>query len=253
MLNKVRFINGNLIKILAALFMLLDHVGLIWGVEILRIIGRLSMPLFAFMIAEGCRYTKNKIDHFAFIFLLGALCQIVYAITNPYEIYLSILFTFSISILIIYALQYFKKCIFNEQGNVCEKILSGLLLITAIIGTYFIHSIKDINGKWFYIDYGFWGSMLPVFASIFDFRGVKLPARAKWLDSYYIKLFCFSIGVILLCLSLSVNQWYKWYSLFALIPLALYSGNKGKLNLKYFFYIFYPLHIAVLYGLNMIL
>ena len=49
------FLSGNALKLLAALFMTIDHVGvlLLPHVIVLRILGRLALPIFAFMIAEG--------------------------------------------------------------------------------------------------------------------------------------------------------------------------------------------------------
>ena len=41
----------------------------------------------------------------------------------------------------------------------------------------------------------------------------------------------------------------QYYSLLAIPLLLLYSGKRGKANLKYFFYIFYPVHLAVLQGI----
>ena len=63
------------IKILACILMAIDHIGfhLFPDLIILRIIGRLSMPLFAFFIAEGCYYTKNKLKHFLLIFISGLI------------------------------------------------------------------------------------------------------------------------------------------------------------------------------------
>ena len=57
-----KFLTGNALKILAALFMTIDHIGVMLfpRVLVLRIIGRLALPIFAFMIAEGCKYTRNK-------------------------------------------------------------------------------------------------------------------------------------------------------------------------------------------------
>ena len=54
MLQKVRFLNSNAIKFIAAFTMLVDHVGYMFFDELVwRIIGRIAMPLFAFAIAEG--------------------------------------------------------------------------------------------------------------------------------------------------------------------------------------------------------
>lgn len=98
-------LSGNELKILGAIFMVIDHVGLMFfpTLKILRIIGRLAYPIFAFMIAEGCYYTKNKIKYFLNVFVLGAICQLVYYFYDR-QLYMSILITFSLSILLIYAL-----------------------------------------------------------------------------------------------------------------------------------------------------
>ena len=65
---------GNALKIIAAIAMLADHVGLMFfpRVSLFRIVGRLALPIFAFMIAEGCRYTRNRLRYFLQIFLLAA-------------------------------------------------------------------------------------------------------------------------------------------------------------------------------------
>ena len=169
--KKLRFLNGNVLKVLAAVFMLVDHMGMLLfpDEEWLRVIGRLSMPLFAFMIAEGCRYTKNKYKHFALLFGLGVACQIVYIIFDPKDLYLGILITFSISTLIIYAMQYAKKCFFLG-AKWMEKITSVFLVAILISLSYFLCELV-------LVDYGFWGIMMPVFASIFDFHRIPAPIK----------------------------------------------------------------------------
>jgi hypothetical protein len=69
----------------------------------LRIIGRLAFPIYAYMIAEGCKYTRNRLRYFLSLFLLGAACQLVYFVVDG-SLYFSVLITFSLSILTIYAL-----------------------------------------------------------------------------------------------------------------------------------------------------
>nr|MBQ4318425.1 hypothetical protein [Clostridia bacterium] len=102
----IRVLNGNTLKFIAAFSMLVDHIGVLFlpGNSLLRIIGRLAMPIFAYMIAEGCRYTKNRLRYFLTIFAFAVGCQLVYFFAAG-DTYMSILVTFSLSILTIYSLQ----------------------------------------------------------------------------------------------------------------------------------------------------
>ena len=72
-LEKLRCLSGNQLKLLAAFCMLIDHAGVLLFPHVfaLRIIGRVSFPIFALMIAEGCRYTRHKLKHFLLIFVAG--------------------------------------------------------------------------------------------------------------------------------------------------------------------------------------
>ena len=98
--ENMKRLNGNQLKIIALVTMTIDHVGmyLLPQFVILRIIGRLSMPIFAYMIAEGCRYTKNKKYYLLLTLGVGLICQVVYWIAMQ-SLYQCILITFSLSIL----------------------------------------------------------------------------------------------------------------------------------------------------------
>ena len=50
-------------------------------IELLRVIGRLSFPIFAYMIAEGSYYTKHKLRYFLMVFILGVICQVAYELS----------------------------------------------------------------------------------------------------------------------------------------------------------------------------
>ena len=54
-LKKANFLTRDQLKILAAFLMLVDHIGVMLypDIQLLRIIGRLSFPIFSFLIAEG--------------------------------------------------------------------------------------------------------------------------------------------------------------------------------------------------------
>ena len=218
-------LNGNHLKLIAAFTMLVDHVGALMFPQVLflRILGRISYPIFAFMIAEGCRYTKNRLRYFLMVFGLGVICQVVYYFASG-DTYINILLVFACAILLIYTLQ--NAC--KAQQLWKQTLWLALLIIEFIV-------VAGLNQK-LTIGYGFWGIMTPVYAS--------LPLKEKESEQYRILL----LGVSLLCMALNLGG-VQWYGLVAVPILLLYNGQRGKANLKYFFYIFYPVHLAVLQGI----
>lgn len=213
------FLTGNALKLIAALSMTIDHAGLLLFPQypVLRILGRLAFPIFAFMIAEGCKYTHSRRRYFGNIFALAVLCQSVYYLVDG-SLYLSILCTFSLSILTIFALQDFRRE---------PTLLRGAVFFGAVAGVYVLNQI-------FSIDYGFWGCMVPVFAA--------LPQNTKW-DTPVVSTALLGVGLVFLGLHFGGNQMFA----LAAIPLLLcYNGKRGKWKMKSFFYIFYPAHLAVL-------
>lgn len=234
----VRFLTGNMIKIIAAALMVIDHVGVILmqADGILRILGRISMPLFAFMIAEGAKYTKNKAKYLGMIAGLATACQLVYYFALN-DLYMCILVTFSLSIALIYALNFVKWAYFSDKGNLVTKIVSPLLFIGLVGFVYYLTTVLTI-------DYGFFGIMMPVFASLTDMRGYAIPDKAKWIESHYTRVLLMAIPMLIRMIG---GEPIMWYSFLALPILLLYSEKRGKWRMKYFFYIFYPLHLGLIY------
>lgn len=217
-------LNANTLKIIAAFTMLIDHIGYIFfpDIPILRIIGRLAFPIFAFTISRGCIYTKNKLLYFLRIFSLAIICQIPYLLIEK-ELYFGVLFTFSLSIIAVYSFLFFKN-----SDKLTNKILSAVLFAFIITAIYILNSF-------FEIDYGFWGCILPLFAVFFK--------------EHFYNISLFSLGLIILSFC---NRGVQPFCILALPLLFLYNGEKGKWNMKYFFYVFYPLHLAILYTINII-
>ena len=246
-MKNIGFLSGNAVKILAAILMVVDHVGffLFPDLIILRIIGRVSFPLFAYMLAEGCRYTRDKALHFTVLFAVALLCQVVYFFFDDGNLTMSVLVTFSLAVLMIYALQFCKKKLADGACPVSVTVLSCLLFVCTVARTYILNEI-------FVIDYGFVGCLLPVFPALFDFKDIPVPAVLGKSDNLYVKLACLAVGIALLPLGTDLGA-LEYYAFFALLPLLFYNGRRGKWRMKYFFYIFYPLHLALLQGLAMIL
>ena len=228
-MNRLR-LNGNQLKLIALITMTIDHIGMCLFPQVLmfRMIGRLSMPIYAYMIAEGCRYTRNKKKYILLTAAVGFLCQIVYIVAME-SLYQNILITFSLSILLIYAIDN----ALTKQSTAACVLASGILL-----AVYFLCQIlpKLLPNTDYGICYGFFGVLLPIFTFLGKDKKQKLILTA--------------LGQIAMNMDLGDIQ---WYCLFSLIPLALYDGTRGKRKLKYLFYIYYPAHLAILYLIGLAL
>ena len=230
-------LSGNMLKIIATLAMIFDHAGVILfpEINILRIIGRIAFPIYALMLAEGCVHTKNRLRYFFTIFSLGVGCQIVYYIHDN-SMYMGILITFSLSILVVYALQYMKTAMFDPESSFMKRWFSTFIFLSVIAGVYILNEI-------FHIDYGFWGCLAPAFASLLKApRSCTSTIREK-IDRQLFHVLMFAICLVIISCVSDKNQ---PYSLLAIPLLMLYSGKRGKAKMKSFFYIFYPAHLVAL-------
>ena len=237
-------LSGNALKIIATITMLIDHIGVILlpQITLFRVIGRISFPIFAFMIAEGCAHTKNKLRYFLSVFLLGIGCQLVLYIAKGPE-KLNVLISFSISMLGIYALQYMKNKVFCDKIHLTKKCFSVLVFVFAIIGIYYLN-------KFLRIDYGFFGCMLPLSVSIFRAPATNRFVFLKRLDNKFLHLTLLGICLVFMALK---YRGVQIYALFSILLLLFYSGERGKFKMKYFFYLFYPIHLVILEGISYIL
>lgn len=231
-MDSTRFpgLTGNQLKLIALITMTIDHVGMMLfpRMRILRVIGRIAFPIYAYMIAEGCRYTHNRRKYLFSMMLLAALCQVVYFFAMG-SLNMSVLVTFSLSIGMIYLAEYAKAG--GRFGT------PGLFL--AVCGLFFlVYLTHDVflPKTDFGIEYGLWGVLLPVFPYFGEDRRKKLR--------YFI------LGLALLNLSFGGIQWFSM----AAVPLiALYNGTRGKRKMKSLFYIYYPAHLVAIYFLSLIL
>lgn len=218
---------GNQLKILAMIAMTCDHVGLqlLPQFPVLRLIGRLALPVYGFLIAEGCRYTKNRRKYLLRMAGMGVLCQIVYFFAMG-SLYQCILVTFSLSICLIYALD---RAVQKRDG------LSVFLTLAVFAGAFALCEVLPgvLKGTDFYVDYGICGVLLPVFVYF---------GKPKWLGLL--------IGLNLLGLTYGGSQWLA----LAAVPLVmLYNGKRGNYSLGKWFYWYYPAHLAVIYGISLMI
>ncbi len=226
-LKKYEILNANALKIIALVSMIIDHVGVmlfpsaLW----LRRLGRIALPIFAYMIAEGCRHTRSPKKYFLRIFILGALCQVVYFVVYK-TLYLSTLISFSLSILAIELLDGLRK----EKDKKRIALLGALLLLLLSFVVFLLHPPHFMDRYELSLDYGVFPFLIPIVLYFIPTKEWRLLAMVPLL--------------YLLFLDLAMEQLFAFL---ALPILLLYNGQRGRCNLKYLFYIAYPLHLVLIF------
>ena len=172
------FLSNNALKIIAATLMVFDHIGMLLIPDsiFLRCIGRPAFPIFAYLVAEGAKYTKNFLRHFLTVAGFAAVIQIgYYLFTHSLE--MSVMFTFTLSLIIIFALDLFKSAVFTKTSSKAKIIFSALFFLSTVILAAFLDLVLDI-------DYHFSGCIIPVLPSLLTTPKVDDPPEIfKKLDT----------------------------------------------------------------------
>ena len=230
---KFGIFSNNVLKIIACITMLLDHMGFILFPEypIFRIIGRIAFPIFAFLLAEGCYYTKNKLRHFIVIAGFAVVMQTVLFVATKMTDF-NIFIPFAISIALCYLVDYIER--FIKEKRILISIGLIILLISSLILFYFI----DAYTTYFFMNYGIYAVYLPF---------------VLYIIRKYIKHVNIFVSIFIICITMVLMKYftpylYQFYGMISCVFILLYNRKKGKYNLKYLFYIFYPLHMVILYA-----
>ena len=200
--------------------MFLDHYHyIVGGSEILNVIGRIAFPIFAFTLNEGYVHTRSLKKYLLRLFIFAVSIQMP-SILFGYDYPMNIFFTLFLGLLSI--------CIFNlKKMNVILKII--------LIGFILFFSQK------FKLDYGIYGILVIINFNIFRNNKFKVLMNFLVLNIYNVifpKVF-----------DLPDTQ---LFSLISLVFIFMYNGEKGR-SMKYFFYLFYPIHFFILEVIKFIL
>lgn len=218
--------NSFKLKIIAIVSMVLDHTGklLLPSYSFLPALGRIAFPIFSFQISQGYIYTKNIKRYLIRLFIFALISQI------PYSFFIYLL-TGTISLNVIFTLLFglisialYDKILKINLG--VSKIFNKIIGITLAI---IIASICKLLNT----DYGFYGVFLTFMFYLFKDSKIKTLIGFILLTVFH---FLPSINTSLVCLT---------FTILSIIPILLYNKKEG-IKLKYFFYIFYPLHLSIL-------
>ena len=200
--------------------MFLDHYHyIVGGSEILNVIGRIAFPIFAFTLNEGYVHTRSLKKYLLRLFIFAVSIQMP-SILFGYDYPMNIFFTLFLGLLSIY--------IFNlKKMNVILKII--------LIGFILFFSQK------FKLDYGIYGILVIINFNIFRNNKFKILMNFLVLNIY---------NVIFPKVFDLVDT--QFFSLISLVFIFMYNGKKGR-SMKYFFYLFYPIHFFILEVIKFIL
>lgn len=245
--NKNQFfksgLSGSTLKLIALVTMLIDHVGavvlarmVIYGIKqkgtldeglfeiynLTRDIGRIAFPIFCFLLVEGFERTRNRGRYALRLGIFALISEI------PFDLAIA------------------GEAMHLEHQNVYFTLLIGLLTMM------FLKKLKDIDMP---------GAALAGIRVIIGSGIIVLGAGiAELLNTDYGAIGILCIMVLFLFRYHSKMQVFAGAFAFlweitaplAFIPIWWYNGTRG-LKLKYIFYLFYPLHLLVLYGICVML
>ena len=218
------------LKILACVTMLLDHAGAVFMPTVanyslyyaLRIIGRLAFPIYCFLLAEGVAHTKNPVKYGLRLFAGILLAEI------PFDLAL------------------FGRFSWDHQSVMVTLFLGfGMALImqkldrTKLVPVIAFAFLAEL----FRTDYGAWGIfMIALFAMT---RERKDRNNLQLIGMLIICWFMNSASVRIFGIRVPIEL----FAVLALIPIFLYTGRKstGSKAVQTIFYLFYPVHLLILY------
>lgn len=195
-----------MIKILACIFMLSDHIGRVFfpDAEFLQAAGRIAFPLFAYCVALGIRHTSDSGRYFLRLLLFALIAEPFHFLLFPGR--LNILFTFAMIVLLFHL---YRK----------NRLFSLLMCIPVL----YLH-------KYYGFGYGIYGFLTVLI--FYAFEGKLLFSSV------------FFVALNVLFISFGFFGLDQINSIWALLFIPKYTEYRPMLN-KYFYYAFYPAHLAL--------
>ncbi len=243
-------ISGSTLKLIAIIAMFIDHTGavilerlliskgimtldgasaenflefiqnnevLFFTYLIFRLIGRLGFPIFCFLLIEGFMYTRNVWKYAFRLLLFAFISEIPFNLALKgslfYADYQNVFFTLFLGLCTLICIK------FIEDKFTQSSWMKHLLIILVTI-------VFMITANLLMTDYAGTGILTIVIMYILRKN----------------KVFEMAAG----CIVLTIMSFMEVTALFNIIPIVKYNGERG-LNLKYVFYVFYPVHLLVLY------
>lgn len=200
-----------------------------------RALGRPAFILFAFMAVEGFLHTRSQQKYLIRLGVFALLSEIPFDLAFHQKIFYhsaqNVYFTLFLGVFALCLIKAFQKDLF----------LQITIVILCCIAAAFLKT-----------DYMFMGVLLIV---------VLYVCRSSFWYRFIAGSFTIYIGIVLVymvrhlgegksltaCLQSGISE---LYGILAFIPIYFYNGKKGRQLPKMCYYLFYPLHLLLLYGIK---
>lgn len=241
-----------MLKIIACVAMVLDHIGYFWGIEPLRIVGRIAFPIFVYLIYNGYCHTSSKLKYALRLALFAIVSQIPFSLFCYGTLWHqngNVFFTLLAALVCLWCADTMRR----------NKVLRWFCLLPAIAVCALYY--KGILAS----DYGAKGVLLILVFYFTDRKGFwwkLLTVLGFFCAIYYAHLLSWAKTAILLLAGVQasfapLDNWQieQAWSALSLPLIFAYNGKKGPAPkgkplaklCQLGFYLFYPLHMIVLW------
>ena len=221
--DRAKILSGSALKVIAVVTMLIDHVGShltsrsyvlltvagnsIRLYPIMRIIGRIAFPLFAFLLVEGFVHTRNRVRYGLSLFICALISEIPWNLVHGGKLLYggqNVFFTLTVGFLGLCVIEYFKG----------RPILQAATLIGLAVFVTLLRCDYSIHG----------------YAFIILLYALRNHEILRIFSSFALQ-----------------NHWYVLMAFLPISLYNGKRGFIKGSVLKYAFYLFYPAHLLIIY------
>lgn len=236
-------ISADLLKVIAMVMMVIDHMGAVLFPEVpyLRLIGRISFPIFTWLLIMGFTHTSNLKKYMLRMGIFAVISEIPFQLAMSGTVTFqgqNIYFTLLLDIVMLCLLK--KGLDEGRRTAVLFAVIAAAMLLAGVLK----------------FDYKCTG---PVLAAVFY---LYVRNGKPGLTGGFV-LFCLSNLLLPLVSGASIMNSYVWtgaaetalIEFFGILAIPLIRNDSGVRRWKrgkYVFYLFYPVHLLILYGISQI-
>jgi hypothetical protein len=257
-------LSGNAIKVIGVVLMVFDHLHQMFIAQApvwFNMLGRPVLPIFIFMCAEGFYHTRSRKRYITLLFVsavamnignwvLSRAMRIDPAIPeHGVQLINNVFTTMLMTALCLESIELVRYGIKEKKpGKIAGGVGIMFGMIAFSVGLLLVMRSADYSDSQILI------TAFLIIPNLFTGDGI-LMSEVLGIAFYYLRKWRWAQMAVLAAFSAfsfytAIGSGYniQWMQVFAIVPLLLYNGKRGK-GSKYFFYIFYPAHIWGLYAI----